>query len=70
MSWIVIVTERRNETLTSAPSLDYQSPRHDEDGARLLIELISGVTAPQGPGPWRHAIAGGQRTIELRSETA
>jgi hypothetical protein len=33
MSWIVIVTERRNETLTSAPALDYQSPRHDGDRA-------------------------------------
>ncbi len=69
MSWVVIVAERRNDALTTTRALDYQSPPHDENGARLLIELISDGTPPEGPGPWRRAIAGGQRPIELRSVT-
>jgi hypothetical protein len=53
VSWVVIVAERRNDTLTTTRALDYQSPPHDENGARLLIELISDGTPPEGPGPWR-----------------
>jgi len=69
MSWVVVVSERRNDALTSRPAVDYQSPPHDELGARVLVELLSGGAPPDGCGPWRQAIAGGQRTIELRSVT-
>jgi len=69
MSWVVVVSERRNDALTTRSAVDYQSPPHDEFGARALVELLSGGTPPDGPGPWRRAIAGGQRTIELRSVT-
>jgi len=70
MSWVMVVSERRNDALTSRSAVDYQSPPHDELAARALIELLGGGgTPPDGPGPWRQAIAGGQRTIELRSMT-
>ncbi|MGO9899912.1 MAG: hypothetical protein ACLP0J_09510 [Solirubrobacteraceae bacterium] len=69
MSLIVIVTEQRNAELTSAAAISYASPPHSEPEARKLVELLSGV-APSGEGPWRQAIAGGQRTIELRQASA
>jgi hypothetical protein len=65
MSWLVLVIEERNAALTPCPSLRYESPPHSETDARRLIELVNG-DAPTGVGPWRHAIAGGQRTVELR----
>jgi hypothetical protein len=68
LGWLVLVIEERNATLTPCPSLRYESPPHSETDARRLIELLNG-DAPTGPGPWRHAIAGGQRTIELRQAT-
>ncbi len=66
MSWIVVVTEQRNGVLTSASAVSYQSPPHCESDARRLVELLSDGARPTGSGPWRHAIAGGQRTIDLR----
>ncbi len=67
MSWVVVVSEQRNDALTSRRALDYQSPPHDEFGARALVELLSGGIPPAGPGPWRQAIGGGERTVELLS---
>lgn len=69
MTWIVIVTDHRNATLTGASAVSYESPPHREADARKLVELLS-AGAASGEGPWRHAIAGGQRTIELRRTSA
>ncbi len=66
MSWIVLVTEQRNGVLTSASAVSYQSPPHCESDAWRLVELLRDGARPTDSGPWRHAIPGGQRTIDLR----
>jgi hypothetical protein len=39
---------------------------HPEDDARTLVRLLLGFPVPAGAhGPWRCAIAGGQRTVWL-----
>jgi hypothetical protein len=69
MTWIVIVTDHRNATLSGASAVNYESSPHREADARKLVELLS-AGAASGAGPWRHAIAGGRRTIELRRTSA
>jgi hypothetical protein len=63
--YTVIVTERRARGLVGTDGITYISPPQTEQQARALIVLIADA-AIEGPGPWRHAVAGGQRTIELR----
>jgi len=63
----VVVAEQRAAALTGADGLHYTSPPQPEDQARLLASLLGGGPV-HGPGPWRHPIAGGQRTIELRPD--
>ena len=66
MTWLVTVSERRNEEMTECAAIEYTSPPHEtEEHARALVALITG-SAMQGDGPWRQGIAGGQRTIQLR----
>jgi hypothetical protein len=62
----VIVTERRCDLLVGTDGTTYTSPPQSEQQARALISLLADA-AIDGPGPWRHAVAGGQRTIELRA---
>lgn len=62
----VIVTERRTRGLVGTDGITYISPPQTEQQARTLIQLIADATI-DGPGPWRHAVAGGQRTIELQA---
>jgi hypothetical protein len=63
--YTVIVTERRCGGLVGTDGITYVSPPQTEQQARALIALIADAGI-HGPGPWRHAVAGGQRTIELR----
>ena len=66
MTWLVTVSERRNEEMTGCAAIEYTSPPHEtEEHARALVALITG-SAMQGDGPWRQGIAGGQRTVQLR----
>lgn len=66
MSWVVVVSEERNEQLTKSPAVSYESPPHQAlEEAQSLVVLLSGIR-PRGPGPWCKAIAGGRRTVELR----
>jgi hypothetical protein len=63
--YTVVVTERRCGVLVGTDAITYISPPQTEQQARALIALIADAGI-DGPGPWRHAVAGGQRTIELR----
>ncbi len=63
-SFVLIVSDERAEALTGRDSQRYTSPPQTEQQARRLAELLAGAVL-DGPGPWRHAIAGGQRTIRL-----
>jgi len=60
--FVVTVHEQRARELSGRDGQSYTSPPQTEQQARQLAELLAAVT---GPGPWRHPIAGGQRTIEL-----
>jgi hypothetical protein len=64
---IVVVSEQRTAGLAGAEGLHYTSPPQTERQARVLAGLLNGAPV-DGPGPWRQAIAGGQRTIELRPD--
>ena len=63
-SYVLIVSDERAEALSGRDSQSYTSPPQTEQQARRLAELLTGA-AVDGPGPWRHPIAGGQRTIQL-----
>ncbi len=66
MSWVVVVSEERNDQLTTTPAVNYVSPPHQAlEEAQSLVVLLSG-SWPTGSGPWCKAIAGGRRTVELR----
>jgi hypothetical protein len=64
--FVVEVHEQRTEALTGTPPLAYTSPPQTEQDARALAALLADGRV-DGPGPWRHPIAGGQRTIQLRA---
>jgi hypothetical protein len=66
MTWIVIVTDHRNATLTGASAVSYESPPHREADARKLVELLS-AGAASGEGPWRTRSPAAKRTIELKA---
>jgi hypothetical protein len=63
--FVVTVHEHRTLALAGREGQSYTSPPQTEQQARTLAGLLAG-TAVIGPGPWRHPIAGGQRTIELQ----
>ena len=46
----------------------YESPPQSEQQARSLVAVLVGAEIGDHCGPWRQAIAGGQRIIELRAE--
>jgi hypothetical protein len=46
----------------------YESPPQTEQQARSLLAVLLGAAHRDHSGPWRRAIAGGQRIIELRSQ--
>ena len=62
--FVVAVREQRTRALVGSDGQSYTSPPQTEQQARQLAALLAGGPI-DGPGPWRHAIAGGQRTIEL-----
>jgi hypothetical protein len=63
-TYVIIVSDERAEALAGRDSQSYTSPPQTEQQARQLAGLLAGA-AVDGPGPWRHSIAGGQRTIQL-----
>jgi hypothetical protein len=65
--WRVIVTESRCEALVDHGVATYVSPVQTEQQARALVALLASGPGVGG-GPWRHAVAGGQRRIELKAQ--
>ena len=54
--------------LVNRDGCHYESPPQSEQQARSLIAVLIGAEIGDHCGPWREAIAGGQRIIELRAE--
>jgi hypothetical protein len=63
----VRVTEDRCLGLVDTDATTYVNPVQTEEQARSLIALLATGT-PDGVGPWRLAIAGGQRVIVLEAQ--
>ena len=63
----VLVTDHINPGLVDHSPPDYESPPQTEQQARSLIAVL-GAEHGDYYGPWRLAIAGGQRIIQLRAE--
>ena len=66
-AFVIAVSEQRQSALAGCDGQDYTSPPQSLEQARALAGLLLGAPVT-GAGPWRHAIAGGQRTIELVAE--
>lgn len=65
MSWVVSVSEERNPLLTSTAAARYVSPPHRARSEAISLAALLNDAWPTGGGPWRHAIAGRQRTVTL-----
>ena len=63
----VLVTDQLTPGLAGGDDRQYESPPHTEQQARALLAILVGTTTAEHPGPWRQAIAGGQRIVELRT---
>jgi hypothetical protein len=63
----VLVIDELAASLANGETRHYESPPQTEQQALALVRILIGG-AGERPGPWRQAIAGGRRTIELRPE--
>ena len=63
-TFVIAVSEQREAALAGCEGQSYTSPPQSLEQARALAGLLLGAPVP-GTGPWRHPIAGGQRTIAL-----
>lgn len=67
--FVVEVRESVTEALIEHEGHMYVSPPQDREQALALVALLLGHPAPVNGGHaqlWRHAIAGGQRSVMLR----
>jgi hypothetical protein len=67
--FVVEVRENVTEALIEHEGHVYVSPPQDRERALELVALLLGHPAPANGGReqlWRHAIAGGQRSVMLR----
>ena len=64
----VLVSDHITPGLVNSDGHQYESPPQTEQQARSLLAVLVGAEHPDHRGPWRHAIAGGPRIIELRPE--
>jgi hypothetical protein len=64
----VLVTDQITPGLADGDGRHYESPPQSEQQARSLVAILGGADHGDHRGPWRQAIAGGQRIIELRAE--
>ena len=62
----ILVTDQLTPGLAEGHSRQYESPPQTEEQARELLSILVGPRTHDQPGPWRQAIAGGQRLVELR----
>ena len=67
-SYRVLVTDQTTHGLVNGDGRQYESPPQTEQQARSLIAMLLGAEHGDHRGPWRQAIPGGQRTIELRAQ--
>jgi hypothetical protein len=67
-SYRVLVTDQITNELAAGTSRRYHSPPQSEQQARGLIAVPPQTEHRDHGGPWRQAIAGGQRIIELRGD--
>jgi len=66
-SYRVLVTDQITHGLVNGDGRRYESPLQTEQQARSLVAMLVGADQ-RDHGPWRQAIAGGQRIIELQAE--
>ena len=64
----VLVTDHITPGLVNGNGRRYESPPQTEQQARSLLAVLVGGEPGDHHGPWRQAIAGGQRIIELKPE--
>lgn len=64
----VQITDQLASGLVGTPSASCEISALSEAQARSLIRMLLGRRTLDGAGPWRQAIAGGQRVIELGQE--
>ncbi len=62
----VLVCDQLTPGLSGGQSRRYESPPQTEQQARALLGILVGAGSADHAGPWRHAIPGGQRIVELR----
>ena len=67
ISYRVLVTDQTTHGLVNGDGRHYESPPQTEQQARSLVAVLVGAEL-RDHGPWRQAIAGGQRIIELRAD--
>ena len=67
-SYRVLVTDQITPGLAGGDGCHYESPLLTEQQARSLVAVLVGAELCDHCGPWRQAIAGGQRIIELRAD--
>jgi single-strand DNA-binding protein len=66
-TFVVAVSDQRESALAGCAAQSYTSPPQSLEQARALAGLLLGAPVG-GTGPWRHPIAGGQRTVALIAE--
>ena len=61
------MTEQVNERAMGHPGRSYISPPQDLESLRELAAALLSLTGPlpPGTGPWRRAVAGGQRIVTI-----
>ena len=67
-SYRVLVTDHITPGLATGDGRRYESPPQTEQEARSLLAVLVGAEQRNHRGPWRQAIAGGQRIVELRAD--
>ena len=65
----VLVTDQLTPGLAASDSRRYESPPQTEQQARALLCILVGTATSDHAGPWRQAIAGGQRIVELKASS-
>ena len=66
--YVVIVTDQVLPELAEQPPRYVSVPQPPEQALGLVRVLLDLAEPPTGPGPWRRARAGGQRTVRLEAQ--
>ncbi len=64
--YVVVVEDRVSGPLTGRAPRRYRSPAQNLEDARCLAALVlDRGSDPDGDGPWRRPLPGGQRHVEI-----